>query len=484
MKMNKTKIVSDKKERNRMRTDSFCLAALLHNLKKLFLPWLIIAVVAAGIIVGSNSFFSNKVDALSSTISFYYNGIEKGLDPNGCEFDKNSIKDDEIVLAALEELGLSAELLVPVQNGISIDSVVSSSAIDSITQYSSVYDKSGSLSNSTVNDSSYHATAYNISFNYSAAKLPGETAADLINLILEKYQASFIETYGYNESVGNSILNFDFENYDYLIALDVYCSKLEAMENYVNALDENDTVQFRSEETGYSFSDISDSINLIRVIDIDSLISYILNNGVMSDKEMILSYYEFRLADLKRCKQNISEKIVSVDDSIEQYQKDAVIIYEDASNTSTVTQTSTVYDELIQRKLLLRDTAATYDSQISDYNARIAAIEKSSDKSTSSDKEYVEGKLVELKAKVSSLVENVKLTADDYYQNNKFLNAVTIASPAKYSAGQYIKSALSESIRLIIIAELFIVIIYLTAAIVFCFGSKIKSAYKHFVVNS
>ncbi len=467
-----------------MRTDSFCLAALLHNLKKLFLPWLILAALAVGVIVGSNSFLSNEVDALTATISFYFNGIEEGLDPNGCEFDKNSIKDDEIVLAALEELGLSSELLVSVQNGISIDSVVSTSAIDSITQHVSIYDKTSNLANSIVNDSSYHATAYHISFNYSAAELPGETAAELINLILTKYKASFFETYGYNEAVGDSILNFDFGSYDYLIALDMYGSKLEALENYVNTLAENDSMHFRSEATGYSFADISQSLSLIRGIDVDSLTSYILNNGVMSDKDMILSYYEFRLADLKRYKQNTAEKVTSINNSIQQYKKDAVIVYEDANSTSSVTQTSPVYDELIQRKLILRDTAAVYDSEIADYNARIAAIKKSSDSSTKADKEYVDSKIAELESKVATLIENTGLTADDFFETEKFLNAVTIASPAHYSAGQFIKSALSESVRLIIIAELLIVTLYLTAAIFLCFGSRIKSAYTRHVVNN
>ncbi len=75
----------------------------------------------------------------------------------------------------------------------------------------------------------------------------------------------------------------------------------------------------------------------------------------------------------------------------------------------------------------------------------------------------------------------LKITADDYYETEKFNNAVTIVSPAKYSAGGFIKSAISESIRLLIIAELLLITLYLSVSIGLCFGSKAKAFKdKHF----
>ncbi len=472
---------ADTKKKSGMRTDGFCLPALLHNLKKLFLPWVLASVLSAGAIIGSNAFLSTDVDALSSTISFYFNGIEEGLDPNGCEFDKNALKSDSIVSEALSELGMPEDIMESVQNGILVDSVVSSSAISKITMNDSIYESNNSLESSSISDSSYHPTVYKVSFNYNATSLSGEQAAELLNLMLEKYQASFIETFGYNESVGASILEFDFSSYDYLIALDMYSSKIATLENYVNSLNGYNASHFRSEKTNYTFSDISDSLALVRSIDIDSLTSYILNNGVMSDKEMILSYYEFRLNNLKRYKQNSSEKLASVTESIEQYKKDSVIVYENANSTSSVTKTSDVYDNLIQRKLNLQDTVSNYDSIIADFTDRITIIKKASATASKADKEYIDEKIAALQSKVGAFVENIKITADDYYETEKFNNAVTIVSPAKYSAGGFIKSAISESIRLLIIAELLLITLYLSVSIGLCFGSKAKAFKdKHF----
>lgn len=468
------KAQNTKKKTSRMRTDGFHLTALLHNLKKLFLPWLTVSVLSVFLIVGSNLFFSNEVDSVSATISFYYNGIEEGFDPNGCEFDKTAIKDEKVILEALNDMNLSEDILESVQNGIFIDSVVSTSAINNITSYNSIYDSDSSSWIESMKDSSYHPTAYSVSFNYSNTSLDGNSAAELLNLILEKYKMSFFNTYGYNESVSDSVLSVDFSNYDYLIALDMYSSKLISLENYVDTLSSDDKAQFRSETTGYSFSDLTNSIKLIRTVDVDTITSYILNNGVISDKKMILSYYNFRLDNLKRQKQNTVERLNSTTTSIKDYQKDSIVIYDGSvANATSITETSEVYDNLIQEKIQLQDTVSLYESQITDYTDRINKINNASSSTSDSKKKYVESQIQKLTDKSTELIDNIRLTANDYYSNVKFTNAVSITSPASYSFSQYIKSAVNESIRMLVITELTLMSFYFFAAIVFCLKSRL-----------
>ncbi len=472
--------ITTKKKSSCMRTDRFCFTSLVHNLKKLFLPWIIISVLNMVGIVSVNMFFSDKVDSVTASISFYYNGIENGLDPNGCEFEKNSIKNDDIVSQALSEMGLSEELTETVQNGIFIDSVVSTSAINNIINYDSIYNSSNNEWTESLKDSAYHPTVYRVSFNYNKTSLNGDNAASLLNLILKKYQMYFFETYGYNESVGKSVLSVDFDGYDYLIALDMYNSKLNSLANYIDSLSANDKAQFRSNETGYSFSDLTNSINLIRSVDVDTLTSYILNNGVISDKDMILSYYNFRLDNLKRQKQNMTERLNSTEKSIKDYQKDSVVIYDgSAENAATITETSEIYDNLIQSKIQMQRDISNYDKLISDYTNRIKAINSASSSSSNAKKEYVESQIDSLTKKTEILIENVKLTANDYFTTVKFPNAVSINSQARYSISHYFKSAINESIRLIVITELIWVTLYLFISIAFCFKTKAKKLFKN-----
>ncbi len=467
------------RKNRRIMTDGFCVKAILNNLKTLFLPWIIIAVVSFTAIVGANILFSNNVDSVSATVSFYYNGIENGLDPNGCEFDKTEITDSKLVSEVLSEMNLSSEYLEQVKNGIFVDSIISTSAIDKIGSYQSIYNSNDNNWTEALKDSSYHPTTYNVSFNYNQIGLNGKKAAELLNLLLEKYQKNFFEKYGYNESVCNSVLSIDFNSYDYLIALDMYSSNLSSIEGYINNLAENDKSQFRSNVTGYSFSDLADSVRLIRSVDIDTLTSYILNNGVISDKSMILSYYDYRLDNLKRQKQNATERLNSTLKSINDYQKDSIIVYNNSSeNAKTITETSDIYDSLIQNKLQLQGNISNYDTKISDYTDRLAAINKSSANASDSKKKYVESQIESLTNKTEKLIENIKNTANDYFETEKFSNAVTINSHAEYSTMNYIKSALNESIRMIIIFELFLISIYFFLAVAFSFKSKIMQKIK------
>lgn len=463
----------------------FCLSSVLRNLKKYFLPWLILAVLSVVVTVGANIFFSKDVDAISSTISFNYNGIEAGLDPNGCEFDTDAIKNDRIVSDALSAMGLSGDLLETVQNGIFIDGIVSNSAIDKITQYDSIYDSATTSSSGawieSIRDTSYHPTQYRVSFNYNSTGLSGDDAAELLNRILENYQTYFFETYGYSEAVSHAVLSVGNSAYDYLITLDMYNSTIRSLEDYTDRIASEDQSQFRSSVTGYSFSDLADALGLIRSVDIDTLTSYVLNNGVISDKEMMVSYYNYRIDNLTRARKNMAERLDSVQSSIETYQKDAVIIYDGGdSSTASITETSQTYDNLIHQKIQLQAKVSYYNQQISDYKDRLTAINKVKSDSSASEKAYVEEQLQALEGKIKTLIDNVKATTDDYYENEKFTNAFSIITPASYSFTQYLKSVIEESMRFIIIAEFVFLTIYLFVSIAACFsfGKKKKASVK------
>ncbi|MBQ8688335.1 MAG: hypothetical protein IJ512_07295 [Ruminococcus sp.] len=452
----------------------FRLPVILRNLKKYFLPWLILAVLAAGIVVGKNIIFSTEVQALEVTICFNYKGIEAGLDPNGCEFETSSIKNDQCVKDALVTLGHSEDLMETVQNSIFIDGIVANTAIDKITAYKSLYSSASTAASGAwveaMHDDTYHPTQYRVSFNYGVTGLEGDEAADLLNQILANYQNYFFETYGYSESIGESVLSVSFDDYDYLIALDMYSSTLSSLERYVDTLAANDPSQFRSAATGYSFSDLSDAIQLIRSVDIDTLTSYILNNGIISDKEVMVSYYNYRVDNLTRTKKNLTERLESVQSSIDTYQKDAILIYDGAESDSTsVTEATQTYDDLINQKLQLQESTSYYDRQLTTYKERLKSITQTKNKASESEIAYTQERVAALQEKVAALVEDVKLTADDYFENEKFTNAFSIAAPANSSLVQFIKSVINESMREIIIIELIFLTIYLAISILFCF---------------
>lgn len=466
---------SKKDKKAFLRTNGLKISSVIFNLKKLFLPWLITAVLSAGIIIGSSTFISPDIDALSATIAYNYNGIEDGLDPNGCELNTDAIKSDTLIYSALEAEGLSADIMQDVQDGIFVDGIVSSSAVAKITEYNSIYNSGSGSWTEQMKDTAYHPTQFRVSFNYNKTGLDGEQAASLLNRILENYNLYFIETYGYSEAISETLLSVDFNNYDYLIALDMYSTKLGSLADYVNTLSYDDPGQFRCDETGYSFSDISGAVSLIRSVDIDTLISYILNNGVISDKNMILSYYDYRIDNLQRLKTSASERLASIEESIKTYQKDSVIIYDsNGAGNSSVTETSDTYDKMIQQKLYYQELISDYNVSITDYSDRIESIKKLSGSATKAHQEYVDERIASITEKVAALTDSLKITADDYFENEKFTHAFSVLSPAEYSFTQFVKSVVNESMRLIVIAELGILTVYLFICIAACIYEPLK----------
>lgn len=460
-----------KKKKSFLRTDGLTLSSVFFNLKKLFLPWVITAALSAGIIVGSQVFISPDVDALSAVISFNYDGIEKGLDPNNCEFDVNIIKNDSIISEALSIEGLSADILDSVQKGLFIDGLVSSEAVKAVTERSSMYTSSSISWTAAIENTSYHPTQYKVSFNYTETGLTGDQAASLLNRILECYSSHFIETYGYSETIANSVLSVDFDNYDYLIALDMYSTKLDSLADYIDSLSADDPSQFRSEKTGYSFSDISNAVSMLRTVDIDTLVSYILNNCAISDKDMILSYYNYRINNLERYKTSAEERLKSIEDSIKAYKKDAVVIYNnDGTGTSSVSETSDAYDNMFQQKLYYQNVISSYDVSITNFKDRVESIKKLSGSAANEHKVYVDERIAALTEKTAALTDSLKITADEYFENEKFSHAISVISPAEYSFVNFIKSVVNESMRLLVIAELLLLTIYLFISIIACLG--------------
>jgi cell fate (sporulation/competence/biofilm development) regulator YmcA (YheA/YmcA/DUF963 family) len=190
---------------------------------------------------------------------------------------------------------------------------------------------------------------------------------------------------------------------------------------------------------------------------------------------MILSYYDYRIDNLQRLKTSASERLASIEESIKTYQKDSVIIYDsNGAGNSSVTETSDTYDKMIQQKLYYQELISDYNVSITDYSDRIESIKKLSGSATKAHQEYVDERIASITEKVAALTDSLKITADDYFENEKFTHAFSVLSPAEYSFTQFVKSVVNESMRLIVIAELGILTVYLFICIAACIYEPLK----------
>ncbi len=447
------------------------LSTILKKLKKYVLIWLVVAVIAFVAIFGGTTIKTIHLKpTLSALVSFTYDGIEKGLDPSGRDFNKEMIKNPVVIEKALTKLGIPLDELDGIRHGINIEGLIPADAMDQILTYKNVYENANSnnlqAAQSMLNVS-YYPTEYKVLFNYSETSLSRTQAVEVINTILEEFKSYFFDVYGYNESLGSSVTALDISNYDYSEAIEVLKTSLDTLSKYVKQISNEDTTRFRSSVTGYTFDDLYEAIETVKSIDLDKVSSYINVNNLTKDKNSSIAYYEYRISELGRRKTSLEEQLTSVKESINAYEKDQIIIFGNGTdNTDTQsTQKSEQYDAMIKQKLELTDSLAQTKQNINYYRERRDAL-KSSTSNSKENIEQVDQQLENVNQKITTLIDDVKLTADDYYENITFQNAYSILVPASNTATSTLKLIINNVKVPLILGEGVIFVLYFVVAFV------------------
>ena len=353
---------------------------IFHQLRKYVLLWVLIAVVAAGLVFGGSLVaYSSKSTPLTAMVGFSYDGIESGLDPNGNEFDANSIKTPSIIQETLSDLGLSEKSVDLVRNGLTISGVVPEDTIDELTAYKSIFDSTNSIEAAKqMMDVSYYPTQFEVQFQYTNLGLSRSQAADLLNTLLSNYRIYFMRTYGFNKSFGDALNSVDYTGYDYPQALDLLNNSLNSLQNYVSTLVDSDNTRFRSTETGYTFTDLQAAVSTLKTVDYATLTSYVLGKNVTKDKSSLETYYQYQIDTLNRSLTSAQEKLNTIIDSINKYQKDSYVLMASADGTTSnaLTQPSEAYDDLISQKTDAQSEVSSYQSRIKDYQTRLDTLKK------------------------------------------------------------------------------------------------------------
>ncbi len=447
-------------------------SGIFRKFKKYFLIWLVAAIVTGILTMTFSAIFSSdQHKSMSALVSFTFDGIEEGLDPEGNKFDVQSLKNPFVIENALTQLGYPLDELEDIRQGIYIEGIIPTDVMNRIVTYKNVYENatSGALSAAqAMLDEKWYPTQYKVKFNYSATSFGNEEAVEIFNTVLECYRDYFFETYGYNKALGSAVTALDYNTYDYAEAVDVFSSTLEILKNYVANLAEEDTTRFRSANTGYTFADLSEAIKTIQEMDLDKISSYVTVNNVTKDKNSLVDYYQYRIDALNREKTIASENLATISKSIETYQKDTIMIFGNGTDSTDTTQTqaSEQYDNLISQKLKAQNSVSTATQQINFYNQRIKALK---DKPTGSDEKIkqVETYLADLNVKVNNLIDNVNKTADEYYTTVAFANAYNVLVPASSSSVVHsMKNVIDDAKNILFIIEAFLIVLYICVVFV------------------
>ncbi|MCM1048329.1 MAG: hypothetical protein NC433_07885 [Clostridiales bacterium] len=386
-----------------------------------------------GVIIGLFMVIAGQITGKSSyaqaVITFQYEGIEEGLDPNGSSFDINKIKSPTVIEAALNNLEIEGVSVENVRRNISIEGVIPEDAVERITVINQMAEKDATQYEKIL-DVTYFPAQYVISL-YQIKGISGTETRDILNALLESYKTYFLETYANTEVLTVTSNLIEYKDYDYAESVDMLQSQMDIMLTYVQERQEQ-APDFRSVNTGLSFGDIVTSLETIENVDMANLSSYIETNTLTKDKERQVEYYAYRIKKDNMELSSLQQQLAATQETIDTYEKDPVVIVSSQETTQEIKQNSEYYDQLIERKIELTDQIATINTEINDMYTQFNTIIESSKTNTQSEYDRADEMLERLTVKLSEWTQLIEDTTEEYYSTTLFSNAVKIAVPAQF----------------------------------------------------
>lgn len=410
--------------------------------KKKLYRYILLCAVCIGMIIGLTLIAVDRIkgeDAYAeAVVSFQYQGIEEGLDPNGAAFDINKIKSPAVIEAALNALGITEYTTEEIRENISIEGVIPEDAVERITVIKEMaledvsnYEK--------ILDVSYFPSQYIVYLHDKLGMSPSK-AVQILDAVLESYRTYFLDTYANTEVLtvtGNLI---DYTGYDYAEALDMLKAQIDIMLDYVNER-RAQAPEFRSAATGLAFNDIAVALDTLNGVDIANLSSYIEGHTLTKDKNRQREYYEYKIKkynmDIAQCQVELN----NIQSIIDKYQKDPIVIVSAQETTQQLMQTNEYYDTLLQQKLDWSNKIARLNTDLNEAYARLAAINNSSGVNSQDEYDYADGLMAGIAQTISELAGLTEQTTEEYYTTTLFSNAYKIGVPAQYKAAGGILTA-------------------------------------------
>ncbi len=204
--------------------------------KKMLYKYIFAIAICVGVLIGlaiiGVDYVTGKNTYARAVISFQYEGIENGLDPNGAAFDINKMKAPVVIEEALASLNYTEYDAEKIRGNIVIEGVIPEDAVERITVIKEMALEDMS-SYEKILDVSYYPSQY-IVYLYKDFGLSGEEVSQILNAVLESYRTYFLDTYANTEVLTITANLIDYKDYDYAEALDMLETQIELMQDYVS----------------------------------------------------------------------------------------------------------------------------------------------------------------------------------------------------------------------------------------------------------
>ncbi|ANW97641.1 exopolysaccharide biosynthesis protein [Thermoclostridium stercorarium subsp. thermolacticum DSM 2910] len=381
----------------------------------------IVAVLLTGI--GTYIMLPNSQHVVA-IININYPGIEQGLNPDGTQFDILQLKSPYVIEKALEELALtnSGLKLDEIRRNIDITPIVP----DDVSQRAETILKQGQ-------EFVYYPSEYKITYKINKA-FSYSQGIQLLEEIISQYKKYFYMLYSDVKTVENTISNVDLSNYDYPDIVEIINKQVESVQELLESKAEEGS-GFRSSNTGYTFTDLSRSYDVLKNVDITKLESLVNTNTLTKDRERLIEDYEYRV---KRMELEMAKKSSEAEEArklMDQYKKEDYVLLPDALGGQIKTEnTSSYYSTLAEMAITASVEAANLQHEIEYYRNEIERLKSVPTINNAKLMEEADNLIETIKSKMSDLVTKTNDTLEDYYLY-KYENNIRQIAPAEIETG-------------------------------------------------
>lgn len=372
-----------------------------------------------------------KKGSASAVVTFNFDGLDEGLNPNGGVFDVSEMKSTVVVNDALENLGWERQDVEEIRANLKIEGVIPESVKQKIAIINTVAEDAAEYY-ANIEDINYFPSQYTVTLQRCSG-MSGDETRELLDAILLAYRDYFMGSYADTSVIGLASSVLDIETYDYLQASDILENEIETMQSYVDAK-ADEAPEFRASSTGLSFGDLSNSIGALKRLDLNNFISFVQANNLTKDAGVQVDYYNYQIEQYTFEIQELQTMLSNVEKTIAAYEKDPVIVMSSQESVTETTQTNEYYDTLLAQKLELSTEISKRNTELNEAYAMINALNASQQSGREEDYAYADTQLEGLVKTMEGWSELVQKTTEEYFEAYLYADAYRVSIPAQYSA--------------------------------------------------
>lgn len=416
------------------------------NLLKYLSKWkyLIFAVCVLGALIVYKYAMYNQEYTASTVISYTGQNAADGKTPSGDDIDVTEIYSAAVITNVLEDLNLN----------IGADAIRSKCKVTEIIPPDEEVKKQALLE--AGEEYTYFPTDYVVSFSVGS-EYSQDFARTELDSIIKNYFATYGEKYINQQTLPNNNVRGTDGQYDYIERVEILDAWALNISDYLAAKKETQP-NYRSAETGYSFSDLYEIYKSYIDYDIPQIYSLILEQEVTGDKETLIKKYQSDISTYELDLQNMEEKINDLNDLITKYSdknkegveyhygtqseegndaSDYILknVYDEWNQEDGHVQSETTYDTLINEYVDIETEKEKLEVDLEHKKKLLAVFTDGAQSDDMSNKDEIEQSLEELSQKLGDMYSSVSTTVDEY---NQYIGAYNVSTLSSISTSEKI----------------------------------------------